>query len=51
MGCACQGNKEAGAEWVIKFTDGSTSATYPDESSARIALARSGRTGIVRTKK
>lgn len=51
MGCACQGNAAPNAEYVIRFSDGTQSAKYPDESSARIALARSGKTGIIKVAK
>jgi hypothetical protein len=34
---------------VIRYGDGTVSNRYPDESSARIALARSGKTGIVKS--
>lgn len=48
MGCACNGNAPANAEWVIRFADGTVSARFQDESSARISLARSGKTGIIK---
>jgi hypothetical protein len=51
MGCGCQGAAAAGSEWVIRYADGTVSNRYPDESSARIALARSGKTGIVKVAK
>lgn len=51
MACACQGNAEPGSKYVIRFSDGTVSAKYDDESSARIALARTGKTGIIKVAK
>ena len=51
MGCGCNGTAEPGSQWVIRFPDGTVSNKYPDESSARIALARSGKTGIIKVAK
>jgi hypothetical protein len=50
MGCGCGGaaNAAQAEQYVIRFTDGTVSAQkFPDETSARLALARSGRTGVV----
>jgi len=38
----------AGTKFVIHFADKSKSAEYPDETSARVALGRSGKTGVVK---
>jgi hypothetical protein len=48
--CGCNGGSSAsaGGQYVITFADGSRSAPYPDETSARVALARSGKTGSVK---
>ncbi|MET0904312.1 MAG: hypothetical protein ABWZ52_13820 [Acidimicrobiales bacterium] len=48
MGCACNGTASPGDQWVIRFADGTVSTKYPDESSARIALVRTGKTGIIK---
>lgn len=51
MGCGCgAGAAAADTQWIIKFTDGSQSTTkYANETEARVALARTGKTGIVRS--
>jgi len=47
-GCGSKGAQAtAGAQFVIKFNDGTVSTAYVDETSARVALARSGRAGKV----
>ena len=48
--CGCGGKRKTAAatEAVIHFSDGTVSKRYVDEMSARIALGRSGKTGVVR---
>ncbi len=50
MGCGCNGAEaNAAAQWVIKFADGTLSKRFESESDARTALAKTGKTGIVRS--
>lgn len=50
MGCGCNGAAaNAAAQWIIRFSDGTQSGRYESESEARVALARTGKTGIVKS--
>lgn len=48
--CGCNGGAAAasGSTFVVVFANGDRSAPYPDETSARVALARSGMSGSVK---
>lgn len=48
MGCGCGGKGVTpDTQFVIKFSDGSSSSKYPDEPTAKVALARSGKGGRI----
>lgn len=51
MGCGCNGAAaNAAAQWIIRFSDGTQGPKrYDTEADARMALARTGKTGIVRS--
>lgn len=50
MGCGCNGAAaNAAALWVIRFADGTVSSRYDTEKDARMALAKTGKTGIVKS--
>ena len=38
----------AGQVFVVRYNDGTRSKPYPDEMSAKVALARSGKAGAVK---
>ncbi len=48
MGCGCGQDANAAAKFLIKWTDGTVSKKYDDEPEARLALAASGKTGVIK---
>lgn len=39
---------QAGQQFVVRYADGTRSKPYPDEMSAKVVLARSGKAGVVK---
>ena len=49
MGCNCGARGAAAQKWAVTGTgDSKVDKEYENEASARLALARSGKTGVVK---
>lgn len=49
MACGCQGAANSlASKFVVRWSDSTVSKPYDSEEEARVALARSGKTGIVK---
>lgn len=49
MGCGCSGKSSPGTtEFVVRYADGTVSGRFSSEAEAKVALARTGKTGVVK---